>query len=461
MNSYGDILVLGLGRSGEAAARYSAKLVTAGRAVSVTVCDGADSADKRELAVELRDQGVTVNLGCAEVAGSFDLCIVSPGIPPHAPVMRTARVCAQRLISEIEFAFLESDHQWVAVTGTNGKTTTTALVAHLLETGGITARPVGNIGAPAIAAVAEAAPDEVFVAEVSSFQLALTHEFHPTVAVLLNVTPDHLDWHGSLEQYAADKMRVFANLTSEDLAIVDVDDAGAAEAIPGLVAAGVPVARVSLKERHSLGATAAGGKLSLETRGGVVRLCDAGELQIRGAHNVSNALAAAAAAHAFGISAQDLRAGLATFSAIEHRLEPVATVEGVEWFNDSKATNPDAVFKAVDAFSDTPLIVLLGGRNKGNDFGPLARYVATRARAAVLFGESRVQLAQAFDGLGINTVEAVSLADAVGAARALSRPGDCVVLSPACASFDEFSSYEQRGAVFKALVGAMEEAGPR
>ena len=186
-----------------------------------------------------------------------------------------------------------------------------------------------------------------------------------------------------------------------------------------------------------------------------MQLCRADELLIKGDHNISNALAAAAAAHALGVSAPDLRAGLRSFKAIEHRLEPVGCVAGVEWFNDSKATNPDAVFKAIDAFAEEPMVLLLGGRNKGNDFRALAERAAGRAKAVVVFGESRVDLTHAFEGRAIVVVEAVSLVDAVGAACELAIPGDVVVLSPACASFDEFTSYEHRGQVFKSLVHDM------
>jgi len=456
MTDYGDILVLGLGRSGVAAAGYSCDLVTRGRARSVTVLDGASSQHTESAAEDLRALGATVELGVNHVEGAFDICIASPGIPPHAPIMVSALSVVDRVISEIEFAFLESSQPWVAITGTNGKTTTTALTSHLLEAGGINVRTVGNIGAPAITAVAEAGENEVFVAEVSSFQLSLTHEFHPQVAVLLNLTPDHIDYHGSLEAYAADKMRVFANLTDENLAIIDMDDPGSAAQFGAVAERGVPVVRVSLSERHAFGATVADGKLVLETRGGEVRLCREDQLLIKGAHNVSNALAAAAAAHAFGVSVSDLRTGLTSFRAIEHRLEPAGCVDGVEWFNDSKATNPDAVFKAIDAFDGQSLILLLGGRNKGNDFRPLAEKAARTAKSVVVFGESRSELASAFEGLEVTVLEAVSLVDAVGAARQLSDVGDVVVLSPACASFDEFRSYEHRGEVFKSLVRDLE-----
>ncbi len=456
MTSYGDILVIGLGRSGVATARYAIELVARGEATSVTAYDAAQKPDIEQRAESLRALGVRVVLGSDHIDGAYTVCVASPGIPPHAALMQSAMDCADQVISEIEFAFIESRQQWIAVTGTNGKTTTTALIAHLLEVAGVPARTVGNIGAPAITAVAESDDSEVFVAEVSSFQLSLTRTFRPHVAVLLNVTPDHLDWHGSLEAYTADKMRLFANLSADDLAVIDVDDPGSAACVDAVAQRGVPVSRVALSARHSGGATLVDGMLVLETRGGEVRLCRADELLIRGDHNISNALAAASAAHAFGVGATHLREGLRSFRAIEHRLEPVGCILGVEWFNDSKATNPDAVFKAVDALRDRPFVVLLGGRNKGNDFRPLAERVNGDAKAVVLFGESRAELATAFQGLEVKCVEAVSLADAVAVASELASAGDAVVLSPACASFDEFTSYEHRGAAFKDLVRGME-----
>lgn len=459
MSSLGDTLVLGLGRSGVASARYLASLVERGEALSVSAIDAAETPELEAVAEELRALGVRVTLGSEEVEGGYDLCIASPGIPPHARLMLAAQAASTHVISELEFAYQRSAQTWVAITGTNGKTTTTALVLHLLRTAGIPARAAGNIGAAAIAEVADANENEVLVAEVSSFQLALTERFRPRVAVLLNITPDHTDWHGSMERYTADKARVFENMTAEDVAVIDVDDEGSAPFAESVAARGVPVTRVSLTEEHAGDATVIGDALKLETRGGPIRLVRIDELQIKGAHNVSNALAAAAAAHSLGVTASAIREGLRSFAPIEHRLEPVAIVDEVEWFNDSKATNPDAVMKALTAFGDRPLVVLLGGRNKHNDFGPLAKKVAGRAKAAVLFGEARQELEAAFEGQPVRTVSAVALVDAVEVARALSEPGDAVVLSPACASFDEFTSYEHRGRVFKELVAAMAGEG--
>lgn len=454
MTNLGNTLVLGLGKSGRAVAAYLAGLAASGEAGAVTVYDAADNESLQTLARSLEQLGVRVVLGDSDVSGRYDLCVASPGIPPHAPIMRSARATCDAVVSEIEFAYTRSKAPWAAVTGTNGKTTTTALLAHLLKAGGLSAEAVGNIGFTATDALS-LADVKILVAEVSSFQLALIDTFHPKVAVLLNITPDHTDWHGSLDAYTADKTRIFANMTADDLAVIDVDDPGSAPFAAVVEARGVPVSRVSLSTQFPGGASAVDGVLVVETPSGPIRLVRADQLLIRGAHNVSNALAAAAAAHALGVTAADLREGLATFEPIAHRLEPAGRVDDVDWFNDSKATNPDAVFKALHAFGDRPLIVLLGGRNKGNDFRPLADEVSRTARAAVLFGEARPELAQAFAGLKIPVVEALALSDAVEAAASLAEPGDAVVLSPACASFDEFTSYEHRGDEFKRHIAAL------
>lgn len=459
MSGLGDTLVLGLGRSGIATAHYLARLMATGEVTSVTAVDSADNENLRAATEELTLLGVNVVLGTEQVPGKRETCIASPGIPPHAPLMRSAAKSCTRVISEIEFAFIRSRVPWVAVTGTNGKTTTTALIAHLLRRGGFDALAVGNIGTAAVAAVDTTDSTSVLVAEVSSFQLALTETFHPRVAVLLNITPDHVDWHGSFEAYAADKTRIFANLEPGDTAVIDVDDDGSAPYAQTVAVTGAEVIKVSRDTRHMPGACVVDGELAIETRGGLVRLLPVSALKIRGHHNVSNALAAAAAAYAMGVGVSELRAGLRDFEPIPHRLEPVGELRGVEYVNDSKATNPDAVFKALTAFGDRPVIVLLGGRNKGNDFIPLATETARTAKAAVLFGEAKSELEGAFAGLEVPVAGAPTLRDAVLAAADLAEPGDVVLLSPACASFDEFANFEERGTAFSAIVEAMAEEG--
>lgn len=453
----GHIVVLGAGRSGRAVAEHIAGEASRGVDVHVTLVDGGTGPALEERAALLRVLGAEVVLGSADVPADADLVVASPGIPPSSPIMIAARASGAPVISELEFAYRVSSAPWVAITGTNGKTTTTALVEHLLRESGIPAESVGNIGRAATRVAGEAGPATVLVAEASSFQLALTERFHPRVAVLLNITPDHVDWHGSLEAYTADKVRVFANQTPGDTAVIDTDDPGSAPFAARIAAGGVDVCEVSIT-RASGDAVLDGDMLVITTHGERVPLVRVSDLKIRGDHNVSNALAAAAAAHAIGASVADIRTGLCTFEPIKHRLESVGLVRGVEYFNDSKATNPDAVLKALTAFEDRPLVVLLGGHNKGNDFGELARAVCARCKGAVLFGESAGEFAAAFAACpgGFDVVRTDGMVGAVAAAAQMANPGDVVALSPACASFDEFDDYEHRGRVFRETVRALD-----
>jgi len=455
---HGDILVVGLGTSGEAAARYCVQRAANGDPVTVTVIDSSDSDTLRVRAQHLAEAGASVCLSASHVAGSYDLAIASPGIPPHAALMGEVREAAVEVISELEFAYRRSDSPWLAVTGTNGKTTVTSLLGHLLQTAGVSATVVGNIGTPAISMVDEVGPAGALVAEVSSFQLALVRDFHPRVSVLLNITPDHLDWHGSIERYALDKSRVFARQNTEDTAVIDRDDPGAARMIGAVRSQGVRVVEVSIGSVPEGGAgLAPDGTLTLDTTAGTLRLVHRDELLLKGDHNVSNALAASAAAHAFGATADAIATGLRTFEPIEHRLEPVGVLRGIEYFNDSKATNPDAALKALAALAGRDLLMLLGGRNKGAHFGELGRAMARAGARAIVFGEAAEEIAGDLQATGVAFERADRLADAVRMAAGLAKSGGAVVLSPACASFDEFSGYAERGSVFRRLVNEMAE----
>ncbi|MDO8963306.1 MAG: UDP-N-acetylmuramoyl-L-alanine--D-glutamate ligase [Coriobacteriia bacterium] len=454
------IAVLGLGRSGEAVVDWVLSRSAAGEDVSVSVFVEHDSEDLRVAAERLVARGATVALGVSEVpADGFDLVVASPGIAPHRALMVSARALGVPVISEMELAYRVSPAPFVAITGTNGKTTTTALTTHLLLEAGHPAEAVGNYGPPAISAAAEVGRAGVLVAECSSFQLALTERFRPRVSVLLNITPDHLDWHGSLEAYAFDKGRVFANQGAGDTAIIDVDDPGSTVWADTVEARGVRVVRISRERLYAGGAGLVEGVLTVETAACTISLVNADELRIRGAHNVSNALAAAAAALAMGADPEHIREGLRSFEALEHRLEPVATIAGVSYVNDSKGTNPDAVLKALTAFDGRPIVILLGGRGKGGDFRPLARACANACRTAVLYGETRAAMEEAFVAEGVAFETAGGMVDAIGVAGAAARPGDVILLSPACASFDEFKNYEERGREFKRNVARLTEGG--
>ncbi len=457
----GHIAVLGAGRSGRAVALRLAEDAASGIDVRVTLIDSALNEGLEALVAPLRGPHVEVMLGSNAIPPGVTLVVASPGLPPQSALMRSALTLGVPVVSEIELAYRLSTSPWIAVTGTNGKTTTTSLIAHLLAEGGLPTETVGNIGRAAVSVVGDIGPATVLVAEVSSFQLALTERFHPRVAVLLNITPDHIDWHGSLEAYAADKARVFANQAGGDTAVIDIDDAGSAPYVAMIAEGAVDVRTISRTDAAAFGRVEHG-MLVLGHGSDRVELVQVEDLMIKGDHNVSNALAAAVAAHSVGVSATVLREGLRTFEPIEHRLEPVGVVGGVEYYNDSKATNPDAVLKALTAFDDRPLVILLGGHNKGNDFRELARAVCGRCRAAVVFGESSEEFLAAFESCtGCEVVAVPSMAEAVRAASQIALAGDVVLLSPACASFDEFDDFEHRGRVFRELISGSGAPGGR
>jgi UDP-N-acetylmuramoylalanine--D-glutamate ligase len=452
------IAVLGAGRTGEAVARWALARLAGRNDSAVAVFSEGDDPASRETARGLIALGARVSLGASALDGApYDIIVASPGIAPHRPLMVSARALGVPVISELELAWRVSRAPFVAVTGTNGKTTVTALVAHLLRTSGLDARAVGNIGQPAILEAAAAPSSALLVAECSSFQLALTGTFHPKVSVLLNITPDHVDWHGSLAAYEQDKVRVFANQGAGDTAVVDIDDPVSAAWASRLVPQGVRVVRISSAEPLDGGGGVIGDMLSLDTGSGPVALVPTRELRIRGRHNVNNALAAAAASVGAGAGIEAVREGLRSFEPIEHRLQTVTTRDGVTYVNDSKATNPEAVLKALGAFEDDPIIILLGGRNKHNEFSTLAEACARVCRTVVLFGEARSELAAAFDAAGGRYEVAGTMAEAVRKAQAVAVAGDVVLLSPACASFDEFEGFEDRGRTFARLVCGAEE----
>jgi UDP-N-acetylmuramoylalanine--D-glutamate ligase len=454
----GRIAVLGLGRSGRAVVDWALSRPGHGPE-NVAVFVSHDNPELRDAAEDLGRRGVRVTLGVEEfVDEGFSVIVPSPGIAPHRPILRSALISGVPVVSELELAYEISQAPVVAVTGTNGKTTTTALTAHLLRQDGRVAEAAGNIGTPALDVARALSAEGVLVAECSSFQLTFTLDFKPRVSVLLNVTPDHIDWHGSMEAYAADKARVFANQGPGDTAIINVDDPGSAAFASSAASRGASLITVSVSGNGA--ARVEKGMLVVDHEGATLPLVRVDELRIAGTHNVSNALAAAAAALALGARPESVRAGLRTFAPIVHRLEPIATVRGVRYVDDSKATNPDAVLKALTAFDGSPLIVLVGGRNKGNDFGEIARACAARCRLCVLFGEARGEMEAAFSAAGAAHLSAGGMLEALQVATASAKAGDVVLLSPACASFDEFTDFEHRGRVFAEAVREITDVSP-
>jgi UDP-N-acetylmuramoylalanine--D-glutamate ligase len=362
--------------------------------------------------------------------------VKSPGVPAEAPVIATARERGLPVLGEVELAWRLIPNEFVAVTGTNGKTTTTELIGHIHRDAGRPVAVAGNVGTALSSLVGHLAPDATVVCEVSSFQLEDAVEFAPEGAVLLNLAPDHLDRHGTLEAYTAAKLRVFAHQGNDDVAVaplgLGVEDLGGC------------ARRVCFGDGPQAELSDRAGQLWWDDE----PLIAVEELSLRGLHNRRNAMAAAAICLARGIEADAVRSGLRTFAGVEHRLEEVATIAGVLYVNDSKATNVDSTLVALASF-DTPVHLILGGQGKGQDFGPLGAPVARHCAGVYLIGEDAEPIGAAVGGERCETLER-----AVDAAAAAARPGEVVLLSPACASFDQFEDYEARGRAFKEMVAA-------
>lgn len=466
-HTYGDTLVLGLGKTGGAAAQYFLSLRESGRVTSVTVYTGKNAKPEDAQVLELEAAGAHVVCGTEDIEGAYGTCVASPGISEFSNFYLSAQTHVERVISEPELAYCESPERWVGITGTNGKTTTTTLVRDLLRAAGEKAEAVGNIGTMAIGEVAQRQPGEWLVAEMSSFQCAGIEQFHPKAAVLLNITPDHLYWHNTMENYAAAKEKLFSNLDASDLAVVSVHDEYCRAVAGRLEARGLRVCKLfvagkapSTDAQHAAWQNASG-ELCVRIDGTTNVLVHADELSIKGEHNIENALAAAAAALACGASAEAVRQGLVAFAPLEHRIEPCGELHGVHFVNDSKATNTDAVSKALTAFKPGTIICLLGGHDKGTDLTEMCADVARLARVAVCFGEAGERIGKAVEAAdgSAKVVYAPHLEQALDAGIQEAKPGETVLLSPACSSFDEFSGFEERGDMFKSLVAQRIQEG--
>lgn len=431
------VLVVGLGASGWAAARA---LVGLGAKVRVT--ESSDGPAVAERAEWLRARGAEVEIGHHDLERlDTDLAVVSPGIPPTSEVLAALEHSATPVISEVELAYRLASCDFLAVTGTNGKTTTTSLLAAMLGASGVPSVAAGNIGLPLIDAVGEIGAGGAIAVEVSSFQLAGIDTFRPKVAVLLNIAEDHTDWHGSMDAYSAAKARIIENQTSGDHFVVNRDDDRAWSVASAATAAVVPV---STSGAPSDGIGITGDKVAW--RG--ADLMPVTDIKLPGRAGAEDTLAAAAAALAYGIEPEDVLGAIASFVPLHHRLELVATVDGVDYIDDSKATNPHATLAAVSGLSDVVLIA--GGRSKGIDLSPL-RTTVPPVIAVVAIGEAAHEVERVFAGL-VPVDRASSMPEAVAAARARSVPGGSVLLAPGCASLDMYESYAERGADFARSV---------
>ncbi len=375
-----------------------------------------------------------------------ELIVLSPGVAADLPELQSARRRGVPVIGDLELAGWFLEGRIIGITGSNGKTTTTALTGHILKSSGIAAQVGGNIGTPPASMVKTSRADQWNVLELSSFQLETIHSFRSNIGALLNITPDHLDRHHTLERYAAAKARLFENQRPDDFAVLNADDPatrGMTEHRAGKT--------LWFSSTHAVppGAWVEGERIVVEGE----PLMETREVPLRGRHNLENTMAAALISRLAGASREKIRAAVTTFPGVEHRLELVREIDGVVWYNDSKATNVDATLKAIDAFPGG-LWVILGGKDKNTDYSPLAQPLREKAHAALLIGAASAkiegQLREATPMIACGTLEA-----AVAEARVRARSGDTVLLAPACASFDQFKNFEHRGREFKRLVGAI------
>jgi UDP-N-acetylmuramoylalanine--D-glutamate ligase len=439
----GPYLVVGLARSGQAAARLLAK-----RGEDVIGVDAASP----EGAEGLRAIGVEVNLN-GDGVGVLERarCVVkSPGVPAEAPVVAAARERGIDVLGELELAWRLLPNPFVAVTGTNGKTTVTELVGHLWRTAAEPVAVAGNVGTPLSSLVDQVEPAATIACECSSFQLEDASAFAPECALILNVAPDHLDRHGTLDRYLDAKLRVFANQGNDDVAVYNRSDPALRDRDLGGCAKRVAFCADERPGDPDCAYSLAGGTIFA----GADPLLDSPELTLLGAHNALNATAATAAALELGIDRDAVREGLRTFPGVPHRLERVAELDGVLYVNDSKATNVAAARRALEAF-DGGVRVILGGSSKGESFEALAPVVAARCSAAYLIGETAAEIEAALEPArraGVEVSRCDDLSAAVTAAAAAARPGETVLLAPACASFDAFSDFAERGDRFRELV---------
>ncbi len=435
-------LVVGLGKSGLAAARFLAR-----RGAIVTAADSRPHEDFGAAADELANLPVQVRFGGhpEELFLSQDLVVASPGVPWRLPALAAARQLGTAVCGELELAAGELQGRVIGVTGTNGKTTTVSLIDHALRASGVPGFLAGNIGTPVLGIVDESKPEHWHVLELSSFQLEANQLFRCHVAAVLNVTPDHLDRHGSFADYAAAKARILRNQRSEDFALINGDDPACCEMERQALGS---VVRFGLNCCDGLDACVRSGRITFRD----TDIC-AAELPIKGPHNLENALAAVAACSLAGIGPTAIGRALRSFRPVSHRMEFVGRVRGVEFYNDSKATNVAAAVKACGAFP-SGLWPILGGRDKGSDYAPLAEALKARTRAALLVGEAAPLIRGQLGG-AVRTVEAGTIRAALQYALSNARPGDTVLLAPACASFDQYPNYVERGLEFRRLVAEM------
>ena len=445
------VLVVGLGKSGVASA-----LFLKAKGARVTVSDSKPQDQLKDQIPVLLDNGIAVETGGhgERTFGGQDLIVVSPGVPTDSPPLVQARALGENVIGEVELAAQFFPGRIVAITGSNGKTTTTTLTGEIIASAGYRTAVGGNIGTPAISLVEAATADTIAVLEVSSFQLETIQTFRPQVAVVLNVTPDHLDRHRTFAAYADAKARIFENQRAGDFTVLNADDRTCVELATRTRA---QVFWFSRTAEVKQGAFVHEGRISFRDHSGQKEIMLVSEIPLKGAHNVENVLAAVCVGALLGCEPDRIRKAVRNFKAVEHRLEHVATIDGVDYYNDSKATNVDATIKAIESFPAN-IHLILGGKDKDSDYTVLNDLLRKRVKRVYTVGAAAAkiesQIVSSNNG-GPEIDHAETLEAAVRHAAEVAKPGDVVLLAPACASFDQFRNYEHRGKVFKQVVSSL------
>ena len=441
------VLVVGLGKSGVASA-----LFLKSKGARVTVSDTKTPDQLKEEIPGLLDEGIAVETGGhgERTFQNQDLIVVSPGVPVDAPPLVQARAHGEAIIGEIELAAQFFPGRIVAITGSNGKTTTTTLAGEVVANGGFSTVVGGNIGRPAISLVEQATKDTIAVLEVSSFQLETIQKFRPFMAVILNVTSDHLDRHHTFAAYRDAKARIFENQGPKDFAVLNADDPTCVELGPRIRS---QVFWFSRKKEVPQGAFIADGRIVFRDAAGQREVMLVSEIPLKGNHNIENVMAAICVGVLSDVEPRQISKAVREFRAVEHRLEHVASIRGVEYYNDSKATNVDATIKALESFPAN-IHLILGGKDKGSDYTVLNELLTQRVKRVYTIGAAAAKIESQIKGATeISHVE--TLENAIRQASEAAKPGDIVLLAPACASFDQFRSYEHRGKVFKEIVKSL------
>ncbi|HWY67443.1 MAG TPA: UDP-N-acetylmuramoyl-L-alanine--D-glutamate ligase [Terriglobales bacterium] len=441
------VLVVGLGKSGVASAQF-----LAARGARVTVSDTRSQSELKNQIPALLDRGIAVETGGhgERTFRDQDLIVVSPGVPSDIPQLVRARAQGIPVIGEIELATRFLKGKIVAITGSNGKTTTTTLCGELIASASQRTLIGGNIGTPVILLVDDSTDDTVNVIEVSSFQLETIQTFHPSIAVVLNITPDHLDRHGSMEAYTAAKARIFENQTVSDYSVLNLDDPGSAGLETRTKAQLCWFTRKRELSGEQVGAFVRGGEIYWRDFKREDKIMPVSEIPLKGAHNLENVLAAVSVGRLCGSDGTSIRDAVRKFKAVDHRLQHIATVAGVEYYNDSKATNVDATIKAIESFPGN-IHLILGGKDKDSDYTLMNNLLRERVKRVYTIGAAAEKIRSHVQS-AVEVLPCKTLDNAVERARDLAKVGDVVLLAPACSSFDQFENYEHRGRTFRTLV---------